>query len=755
MNSTGPDQPAASFPIPPSRPPKIPFGTWLMSNLMPVVFTIGIIVLVCIKLNVVDTAKVVFGLGLVIFIHELGHFAAAKWCGVYVKAFSIGFGKPIPGLSFKYGETDYKIGWIPLGGYVAMLGEPENAEEGDPEDHPRSLKHKTVGQRMLIISAGVIMNLILGFTCFLVVYSHGVEEKPPIVGHVDTGSPAWQAGLYSEVGFKQIGRNQNPGFDDLRPIVMSTHDGEKVPFAVMWPGRDTPEDLSIEPIREPEAMFPIIGVGPAPRLKLITSRRQKIEPFVVGSAAADAGGFKPGDSIIASTEKADGPVTAIPADKADPVGKPSFFDFYRRSRDQRSATMLIRVQRNDSEDTADIEVAPAKTLTAGMRMQMGRITALRTGGRAQTAECVSNTSVEKGLKAGKSDQKGSGDKITSVMVRRGDKLLVFSNKDDGKVPADLEKLAKVISPLDPLRLPYDLEEWADNPETKDFTVHLTTLRDTGTREESLVWKMEWDRATKYQREFLGSPNSPVSLTGLGLAYQVEGVVESVASGSPAAAAGMKEGDLIKAIRAKLPTGKEIKWQPIKPHQWGYIFSLVQGLETKTLQMQVESGGETVEREVTFEPDPTWFQNERGLLYQLDTRINKSEDLGQAAQMGINRTVRLIRVIYQNLYSMVFGRVSPFTMSGPLTIADISYKIAGENIWQFILFIGMININLAVVNFLPIPMLDGGHFIFLIYEKIRGKPAPESVQVIALYIGVAMVLTMMVFVLFLDVSRMFF
>jgi len=753
MNSPGPDQPA-SFPIPPANPPKVAFGTWLMSNLLPVVFTIGAIVLVCIKLNVVDTAKVVFGLGLVIFIHELGHFAAAKWCGVYVKAFSIGFGKPIPGLSFKYGETDYKIGWIPLGGYVAMLGEPENAEEGDPEDHPRSLKHKSVGQRMAIISAGVIMNLILGFTCFLIAYSHGVEEKPPIVGHVDTGSPAWQAGLYSEVTFEKIGRNHNPGFDDLRPIVMSTHNGESVPFTVVWPGREETEDISIEPVREPEAMFPIIGVGPAPRLKLLTFRRQEVKPFVAGSPAALTGEFKPGDSIVASTD-ATGSVTAIPADKTDPMGKPSFFDFYRRSRDLRSKEMTIRVQRVDSEETADIKVAPATTYTAGMRMQMGRITALRVGTQALVAECVSNPAVEKGLRAGKSDQKTTGDKITSAMVKRGEKLLIFTNKPGEKVPADLEKLPREVAAFDPLRLPYELELWADHPDTKDFTVYLTALRDTGTREESLVWKMTWDRSTRYQREYLGSPNSPVSIPALGFAYQVESVVEAVAAGSPAAASGMKEGDLIKAIRAKGTAGKEVKWQPIKPHQWGYIFSLVQGLDTKTLQMQVESNGETVEREVTFEADPTWFQTDRGMLFLLDSRINKSEDLGQAAQMGINRTIRLIRVIYQNLYSMVFGRVSPFTMSGPLTIADISYKIAGENIWQFILFIGMININLAVVNFLPIPMLDGGHFIFLIYEKIRGKPAPESVQVIALYIGVAMVLSMMLFVLFLDVSRMFF
>ena len=91
----------------------------------------------------------------------------------------------------------------------------------------------------------------------------------------------------------------------------------------------------------------------------------------------------------------------------------------------------------------------------------------------------------------------------------------------------------------------------------------------------------------------------------------------------------------------------------------------------------------------------------------------------------------------------------------LTIGSVSYKIAGENMWQFILFIGMISVNLAVINFLPIPVLDGGHMVFLIYEKIRGKPAPESVMLIALYIGLAAILLLMCFVLYLDISRMFF
>ena len=118
-------------------------------------------------------------------------------------------------------------------------------------------------------------------------------------------------------------------------------------------------------------------------------------------------------------------------------------------------------------------------------------------------------------------------------------------------------------------------------------------------------------------------------------------------------------------------------------------------------------------------------------------------------------MRFVREVYLNLYSMIFGRVSGKTLSGPLTIATVSYRFAGEDFWQFLLFLGMISVNLAVVNFLPIPVLDGGHMVFLFLEKILGRPVPERVFAFAMYTGLFLILSLMVFVLFLDVKRLFF
>src|SRR5437870_4400052 len=104
-------------------------------------------------------AEVGVGLGFVIFFHELGHFLVAKWCDVHVQTFSIGFGPALPGCSFQWSETTYKLALFPLGGYVQMVGQVDGHEESDGgEDDPRSYKNKSVGQRMAIISAGVVMN---------------------------------------------------------------------------------------------------------------------------------------------------------------------------------------------------------------------------------------------------------------------------------------------------------------------------------------------------------------------------------------------------------------------------------------------------------------------------------------------------------------------------------------------------------------------------------------------------------------------
>ena len=174
-----------------------------------------------------------------------------------------------------------------------------------------------------------------------------------------------------------------------------------------------------------------------------------------------------------------------------------------------------------------------------------------------------------------------------------------------------------------------------------------------------------------------------------------------------------------------------------------------------VDLTVERGGVETEVAVTLAPEPTWASEDRGFVFNYASQVQQADNWLEALGMGWHRTVRTVKVIYQTLYATIFRQISAETMSGPLSIANASYNIAGNNFWQFLIFIGLININLAVVNFLPIPLLDGGHMVFLIYERIRGKPAPEKLQEWATWVGLAFILLLMAFMIFLDVRKLFF
>ena len=141
-------------------------------------------------------------LGVLVFVHEFGHFVAAKLCGVRVLKFSLGFGPTIGigrwKLAWTRGGTEYVIAFFPLGGFVKMLGENPDEVEGDPEvrAHPsETLGAKPVWQKLTIIFAGPLMNLLLPVVVFMGTLFVGIPRPLPVVGTVEPGSPAAHAGL--------------------------------------------------------------------------------------------------------------------------------------------------------------------------------------------------------------------------------------------------------------------------------------------------------------------------------------------------------------------------------------------------------------------------------------------------------------------------------------------------------------------------------------------------------------------------------
>src|SRR5215471_3314052 len=159
-------------------------------------------------------------LGIMILVHEFGHYAAAKLCGVRVEVFSIGFGKRLVG--FRRGETDYRISALPLGGYVKMAGEnPLETRSGAPDEfmsHPR-------WQRFVIAIAGPAMNILLAIGLLTGVYMVHYErpqffDQPAVIGWVLEDSPAAKAGIEQGDRIVRIDGAQNPTWEDVLLKVM-------------------------------------------------------------------------------------------------------------------------------------------------------------------------------------------------------------------------------------------------------------------------------------------------------------------------------------------------------------------------------------------------------------------------------------------------------------------------------------------------------------------------------------------------------
>jgi regulator of sigma E protease len=132
-------------------------------------------------------------LGLLIFVHELGHFLVAKWSGVTVLRFSLGFGPRLVG--YKRGDTDYCLSLIPLGGYVKMLGE-EPGEDIDEAQRDTSFSSQPVSKRIAIVLAGPFSNFLLAIVIFALIYTFsGIPQLTPEIGSVSIDSPAERAGL--------------------------------------------------------------------------------------------------------------------------------------------------------------------------------------------------------------------------------------------------------------------------------------------------------------------------------------------------------------------------------------------------------------------------------------------------------------------------------------------------------------------------------------------------------------------------------
>jgi regulator of sigma E protease len=239
-------------------------------------------------------------LGVLIFVHEAGHFLAAKWAGIYVHRFSLGLGPPIPWLTFRRGETEYSISWLPLGGYVKMASREEDigssALEGGAPARPvppdRVFEAKPVSVRMVVILAGVTMNALFAWAVFaFLVYKNGRQIDPvTVVGRVveEAVPPEAEALKRLETGARIVRINSDTvkSWDEISSAIVNTPDPE----------------IRIELADGSHIVLPIHPDALEARLKAA----QALQPFrvaVVGQVLPDKpasrAGVQEGDTIVA------------------------------------------------------------------------------------------------------------------------------------------------------------------------------------------------------------------------------------------------------------------------------------------------------------------------------------------------------------------------------------------------------------------------------------------------------------------------
>jgi regulator of sigma E protease len=232
-------------------------------------------------------------LGILIFVHELGHFLVAKRSGVGVLKFSLGFGPKLVGV--KRGETEYLLSAFPLGGYVKMIGEDPADASAEAADPARSFSQKSVGTRARIILAGPVANLLLPVVIFWGVFA--IVGQPyflPIVGAPDPGSPAAQAGLLPGDRVQALNGERIGRWTDVDAAVQASA-GTPLSFTVMRDGqafdvRLTPRAVATPDIFGQETQTWDVGLHP-----LLSARIGQVLPGHV----AEQAGLRSGDRIVA------------------------------------------------------------------------------------------------------------------------------------------------------------------------------------------------------------------------------------------------------------------------------------------------------------------------------------------------------------------------------------------------------------------------------------------------------------------------
>jgi regulator of sigma E protease len=609
--------------------------------------------------DIFNMLQVVLGIGLVIFVHEAGHFMAARWCGARVEVFSLGFGPKLFG--WRRGDTLFQVAAVPLGGYVKVAGEYTDGTGSTPE--PGTLGTLSVPQRFLYFSGGVIMNVVFALVALPLVMLAGLPALKPLVGAPTPGMPAWEAGLPPGTLILEVNGTEIVDFEHLVTAV-ALNGSDDARLLIQRPGGD-PEAITLTPSFDENLGFYRLGLpaGLSPDLNLV------VDPL--GPAAA--AGLTSEDRLVAV------------------VGQPSALrpeEQLRRAFAARAPVALL-VQGPDGAER-EVLVEPTDTTVDVKRIGVGatsaRIDAVRrTGPAAQLVERL-------GLEA--------GDRLVEI---------------DGTPVWDVNSIRDALLGADPT--------------------------------EALTAKVRRDGVLLEVQAV--STVAPVLLMGdLAMAVIEDTSRVIVSPGSPAEAAGMLAGDQVVSVNGQATD------------TWPVMLETIQRevAAGRTLQLEVwrdtEGAGPMDELDVELVAAPVTVPN-YGVRLDAARTVLKADGLPAALSAGFGATQRFLVDVWLQLKKMLFSdEISTRNLGGIISISVISFDTASQGLPKLFFFLAILSINLAILNLLPIPILDGGHLLFLLIEGIKGSPVSERTFGYSQVVGMVMIMSLMVYVTYQDIVRWF-
>lgn len=691
---------------------------------------------------------VLLGFGAVVLVHEFGHFIVAKLAGIKVEAFSMfmpptllgvqrterGFrfrilpmlfakekeGEPDDGpLNFTIGkpgkaaDTEYRVGLIPFGGFVKLLGQDDTGPVKTSDD-PRSFANKPVRARASVIAAGVTFNVISAVIIFVIVFLAGIKLPPPVVGGLVPDSPAERAGIEPGDEVIQIaGKSKDLDFSNIMiaaalsdvnevvPLKVEHEDGSVEDFALVA------EQLSGEPMRD----FGII----AP-LSLTVAQVSDV------NALAEKTGLRPGDRI----KRVDGREVR------------SYWELEEIVQNVLAPTVTVVAERIGSakktelvESKIDLELMFANSYEVNSQSDLNHIYSMVP--RLRITDIPDKPA-------------SAGNKLLSLPRKIKSRLgRLFVKQDLSDVAVDTGpklKVGDILLAVGDVENPTykEMRDVTQEYEDKELPIKvLRTAEDGG--EETVTVTVVPKRPAGSDRVLIGIYVAlDAEHTTIAKTISVEGgppKLEIPRGAQITAVAGTAVTDFYDCLtQIRRNTGKHIT-----------IDYRIGDGATGGVGLDVYNYEKSVSVQSALAQYIPLKRMER--LYQASGPIN-------AIAMGYRRTIMFIAQTYVTLRRLISGLVSPKHLIGPVGIIAFSYRIVVEQpLVNYAYFLGLISACIAVINFLPLPPFDGGLIVLMLIEKIKGSALSERTQGIVAYAAWVLIGTLFLYVTFNDIVRSFF